>query len=270
MGQLAQHGDGRQVQGVAGVGLKGADTPLAEDDVLVAAGHDVFGAHQPLLVGGGHAAFDHDGLVLMAHGLQKVEVLHVPGADLDDVHVLEQGQLAQVHQLRDNGEAGLLPGHLQVLQTRGAQALEGVGGGAGLEGAAAQHGGAAGLDGLGDGHHLLLGLHGAGAGHDGQVAAADLGVAHLDHGVLGVELAVGVLVGLLDALDIIHDVQGGDQVDVQLGGVAHQAQNGVGLADACVDGNALFLQPGDQAVQLVTVGILFQNDDHNVFLLRCS
>ena len=43
---------------------------LAEDHILIAAGHDVLGAHQPLLVGGGHAPFDHDGFVLMAYGLE--------------------------------------------------------------------------------------------------------------------------------------------------------------------------------------------------------
>ena len=199
----------------------------------------------------------------MAHGFQKVEVLHVPGADLNHIHVLEEGQLAQVHQLRDDGEACLLLGHLQILQARGAQALEGVGRGAGLEGTAPEHGGAAGLDGLGDGHHLLLTLHGAGACHEGQVAAADLGVAHLHYGVLGVELAVGILVGLLDPLDVLHDVQRGDQVNVQLGSVAHQAQDGVGLTDAGVDDDALFLKPGDKTFQLVPVGVLFENDDHD-------
>ena len=223
VGQPAQHGDAGQVQGVAGVALEGADAPLAEDHVLVAAGHDVLGAHQPLLIGGGHAPLDHDGLVLMAHGLEQVEVLHVPGADLDHVHVLEEGQLAQVHQLRHDGEAGLLPGHLQVLQTRGPQALEGVGGGPGLEGAPPQHGGAAGLHRFGNGHHLLLALHRAGARHQGQIAAADLGVAHLHHRVLRVELPVGILVGLLDPFHILHDVQGGNQVDVQLAGITHQS-----------------------------------------------
>ena len=203
----------------------------------------------------------------MAHGLQKIKVLHVPGADLDHVHILEKRQLAQVHQLRDNGQARLLPGHLQILQARGAQALEGVGGGAGLEGTAPQHGGAAGLDGLGDGDDLLFGFHGAGTGHDGQVAAADLGVPHGDDRVLRMELAIGIFVGFLHPLDILHDVQSGDQVDVQLGGVAHQAQNGVGLADAGVDDDALVLEPGDQAFQLVAVRVVFENDNHDEFLL---
>ena len=81
------------------------------------------------------------------------------------------------------------------------------------------------------------------------------------------ELPVGVFIGLLDPLHILDDVQGGDEVDVQLGGVSHQAQDGVGLADAGVDGDALFLEPGDEAVQLVPVGVVLQNDNHGGFLL---
>jgi hypothetical protein len=39
------------------------------------------------------------------------------------------------------------------------------------------------------------------------------------------------------------------------------------VTHAGVDGNILVLQPGNQAVQLVTVGIVFQNDDHVEILL---
>ena len=46
------------------------DRAIAHRVHSIAAGHDVLGAHQPLLVGGGHAPFDHDGFVLMAYGLE--------------------------------------------------------------------------------------------------------------------------------------------------------------------------------------------------------
>ncbi|MPM82910.1 hypothetical protein SDC9_129972 [bioreactor metagenome] len=176
--------------------------------------------------------------------------------------------MGDVHQLGDNGKTRLLPGDLQKIEALSAQPLEGVGGGAGLERAAPKHGGAAGLHGLGDGHHLLLALHGAGTRHNCQRAAADLGVPDLDHGVLRVKFAVCVFIRLLHPLDVIHNVKRGDQVDVQLGGVAHQSQNGVGLADAGVDGNALFLEPADEAFQLFAVGIALENDDHDGFLLK--
>ena len=90
MGELAQHRDAGEVQCVAGVGLEGADAAFAEDHVVVAPGHDVLGAHQQFFVGGAHAAFEEDRLVQFADCLEQVEVLHVAGADLDDVHVFEE------------------------------------------------------------------------------------------------------------------------------------------------------------------------------------
>ena len=176
--------------------------------------------------------------------------------------------MGHVHHLCDDGQAGLCPGGLQKLQTVLAQPLEGVGGGAGLESAAPEHGCTAGLHRLGNGHHLLLRLHRAGPGHNGQISSANLGVPHLDHGVLGVELPIGVFVGLLDPLHILHNVQGGDQVNVQLGGVAHQAQDGVGLADTGADGDSFLLEPGDQSLQLVRIVVALENDNHNKFLLK--
>jgi len=65
MGRIHHHGqmrfhlderNRRNIQRVAGVCLKRADAPLAEDDALVAPGHDIFGAHEQLLQGVGQAA----------------------------------------------------------------------------------------------------------------------------------------------------------------------------------------------------------------------
>ena len=56
VGELFNHRHRGQVEGVAGLGLKGADAALAEDDILVAACHDVLGTHQPFLDGVGKAA----------------------------------------------------------------------------------------------------------------------------------------------------------------------------------------------------------------------
>ena len=87
-------------------GLKGADAALAEDNVLVALGHDVLGAHHKLFQRVGQAAFEQHGLFLAAHGLEQLKVLHVAGTHLDEVHVLEQGQVLGVHDLGDDGGAG--------------------------------------------------------------------------------------------------------------------------------------------------------------------
>ena len=55
MTQLMQNGHCGQVQGIAGLGLKGTDAPLTEYDVLIALAHDILRAHQKLLEGVGQA-----------------------------------------------------------------------------------------------------------------------------------------------------------------------------------------------------------------------
>ena len=107
VGELLHRQHGGEVQGVAGIGLKGADTPLAEDDPVVAPGHDVLGAHEPLLNGGGQAPLEQDGLGGLAKLLEQVEVLHVPGSHLNHVHAhLEHLHVVGGHDLGDDGQAG--------------------------------------------------------------------------------------------------------------------------------------------------------------------
>ena len=112
VGQLVEHGHGGDVQGVAGVVAEGADAPLTEDHPLVAAGHDVFGAHQQLLQGVGQAALEQDGLVHLAQLPKQVKVLHIPGTHLQHIHILKQRQVCHAHDLGDEGQARLLPGDL--------------------------------------------------------------------------------------------------------------------------------------------------------------
>ena len=62
--------------------------------LLVAAGHDVFRAHQQLLERVGKAALEQDRACLdRAQLLQQIEILHVARADLNDVNILEQRQM---------------------------------------------------------------------------------------------------------------------------------------------------------------------------------
>ena len=87
-----------------------------------------------------------------------------------------------------------------------AQALEVVGAGARLEGAAAQHGGAGLLDGVGDLDDLFAALDAARAGHDDDLVAAD---AHLLPSTSMTVLSGRVvrlrqLVRLLDAHGVQH------------------------------------------------------------------
>jgi hypothetical protein len=57
MAALFDSGDNGEVEGVAGKIGEGAHAAFAEDDVVVAFAHNVFGGHQEFIEGGGHAAF---------------------------------------------------------------------------------------------------------------------------------------------------------------------------------------------------------------------
>ena len=76
------------------------------------------------------------------------------------------------------------------------------------------------------------------------------------------EFPVGVLVGLLDALDGFHDVQGHNALDVHPGGVAHQAHDGVVLANGHVGFQPHAVEPAVEELHLLPLRGLFQNDDH--------
>ena len=51
MRQLMEHRNCRQIERVSSVGIERADATFAEDDVLIAFGHDVFRRHQEFLEG---------------------------------------------------------------------------------------------------------------------------------------------------------------------------------------------------------------------------
>jgi len=170
---------------------------------------------------------DHRRLGAAPHLLEEVEVLHVAGADLDHVHpVLEEGvQHAHVHELGDDGQAlGVrrLAEHLQPLH---APPLEGVGAGAGLEGAAAHETATRGLDPARGLAHLLRGLHRAGPGDDLDLFPAQGNAFDVDDGVLGMGIAGDDLVGLLDAQHLLHPGEGADGVLIHAGDVADGADH---------------------------------------------
>ncbi len=90
---------------------EGSDAAFAEDDFAVAAGEDVFGGHEPFLDGGGEAAFEEDGLSGFADFKEEVEILHIAGADLDDIGVsLDDVDVAGVHDFGDDGHVELVAG----------------------------------------------------------------------------------------------------------------------------------------------------------------
>ena len=267
MRQLVQHRHGRKVERVAGVIVERADAALAEDDLLVAAGHDVFRAHQQLFERVGQAALEQDRLVRLAKLTQQVKVLHIPRADLQNVDVVEQWQIGDAHDLGDDGQARLLPGDLQQLKALGLESCEIVGGRAGLERAAAQHVRAGRLDGLRHGDDLPLRFDGARPRDHAEIAAADLHIADLYDGIVGVIFAVAALERLGHALDTVDDVEAGDKIHIDARRVADESEDRLIIALGDVDVQAKIFQPADELVTALLGDAVLQDYDHNVILL---
>ena len=262
VGHLVQHHHTGKVEGVAHAGLKGADAALAEDDVLVALSHDVLGAHHELFQRIGKAALEQHRLLLTADGLEQLKVLHVAGTHLNEVYILEQGQVLGVHDLGHDGSTGGAACQLEQVEALAAHPLEGVGRGAGLERAAAQQGSTGGLHALGTVGDLFLALDAAGARNDREIAAADLHAVHIDDAVVRMELAVGFLVRLGHAAaGLDHRVRQHPALSNGLG-VADEAED-VGVAAlGVVDLEAHAFQLAAEFVDLYVGGVLFQYDDH--------
>jgi fructoselysine-6-P-deglycase FrlB-like protein len=133
-----QDGDRSHVERVACCGLEGSDSALAEDHLAVPLAHDVLGRHQKLGDGRGEATLQEHGALHPPHLGQECEVLHVAGTDLENVRVLgDQLHLARVHHLGHHREPRLGSNLGEQTQRLEAEPLEGIRGGARLEGTAA-------------------------------------------------------------------------------------------------------------------------------------
>ena len=109
VGFLFRDGHRGEIERVARVRFEGADAALAEQDVRVAVGEDVFGGEQPFLDVLAQAALEQDRLAGSRGGDEELEVLPVAGADLQDVRVL--GDVVDVmfaEHLGDDLQAGFL------------------------------------------------------------------------------------------------------------------------------------------------------------------
>ena len=132
-------GDYGQVQSVAGKVGEGTDAAFAEHDVVVTFGEDVFGGHEEFVESGGHAALKKDGEFGAAGAFEERKVLHVAGADLDDVGIfLDEVERFVVDGFGDDAETELLANLGKNFQAGETEALKRVRRGAGLVGAAAE------------------------------------------------------------------------------------------------------------------------------------
>ena len=243
VGHLVQDGYGGNIQGIAGAGLEGTNAPLAEDNVFVALAHNIFRAHQKLLQCVGKTPLEQDRLFGLAQLLQKVKILHISGAHLNNVYIVEKLQSADVHDFCNNGKTCDLFGFQKQVNALSLHTLKRIGRGAGLESTAPKDLCASLLDGCGNLNDLLFRFYAARACNHGKMTAANAHITDLNHRVLGVEFAVGLLIGLRHPLDRLHDLQTAQQLHIYPGGIANEAKDGYFLTFGNMHIQVHVLQP---------------------------
>jgi len=231
MAAFVDGGDNGEVEGVAGEIGEGADTALAEDDIVVALAHDVFGSHEEFVERGGHAAFEQHGFPGAAGALEERIILHVARADLDDVGPLfDEVERFVVDGFGDDAEAVVAADLVKDFQAGEAESLEGVGRSARLEGAAAEEADTGGLELFGDSEALLFGFNGAGAGGDGEMRAADEDVSRgsgdADDGGFGFDFERNEFIRLGDGNTFDDAGHGFEDAEVERAFVAGDADSG--------------------------------------------
>ena len=267
-------GDGGDVEGVAESGFKSLDAALAENDFAVALREDVFGGHEPFGDGAGEAAFEEHGLARFADLEEKVEVLHVACADLEDVGVaLDDGDVTGVHHFGNHGHVVLFAGVAEPFEGFLAVALEAVGRSAGLVGSAAEDGGAGGFHFAGQlmDHGFFFGGAGAGDGEamgapDGNGAALRAG--DFDDGVFLVELAAGEFVGLHDRQDLFDAIDGFEVLGINPALLADDADDGAELSAREVGLKAQGFNLRNDVIDESFGGFRFEDDDHGRSVLK--
>ena len=139
--------------------------PRSQSMTWVARAQDVFGRHEQLLDGGGHAALEEDRACRLAHRCSSAKfcMLRAPIWSMSAYSATRSTSPAQ--DLGDHGQAGGFAGLREELQPLLAQTLEGVGRRARLERAAAQDDAPASLARRASSDHLLA-LHAARARDD--------------------------------------------------------------------------------------------------------
>src|SRR5271170_7147771 len=116
MGKLVDNGNRGNVQSIARVSFEGADSALTQNDIVIPTGHDVLGGEQQFLESRGNPALQQDRLLHLPQFAQQIEILHIAGADLQNVNIgCHDVDLRNLHDLADDEQFETVAGLPQQL-----------------------------------------------------------------------------------------------------------------------------------------------------------
>src|SRR2546427_4968652 len=227
MRQLLDDGDSGNIQRVASIGLEGANAALAQNHVVIAAGHDVFRRKQQLFESGGDAALEQHRLLDLAQLAQQIKILHIARAHLQDIHVRQhERDLRNLHDFADHQHVETIARLAQQFKSLFAHTLKRIWRTARFKRAAAQYACSGFGNELSNGKELLARFHRTWAGHDYDFIAANLqSVRKFDDGSPGTKAASRKLVGFADPVNLLYAVQHFEITDIEINARAYRCQH---------------------------------------------
>src|SRR6185369_11950610 len=220
MGYLLDQRNYREIQGVAGGGLKGADAPFAKDDMGVSLCKDVFGSGEELLQSGAHPPFQEDRFLYPPDFTEQIEVLHVPCANLEQIRgFCHQTNSIRAHDFGHYGKPRLFACLHKKFEPLLAQSLKGMRTGARFEGSAAQKVGSCFFYRPRRHEYLSFTLHSTGAcDYNRPLSLADFDTADFNYRVFRMKITRHKFIGFrnMDDLHYPRQVANGGVIDVPL------------------------------------------------------
>ena len=263
-----------QIQGVASIWIEGSNSSLAQYHLVISRCHDVFSRHQQFFYSVGQTTLQENGFITTTQLLQKVKVLHIAGTNLNHIHIIEQVQLSNGHELCYYRQACFLLCCQQQVNTLTSQALETVGACSWLKGPTTQEAGTRSLYRLGNSHQLLLAFNGTRTSNNSHRPISNysrsyttLIFSHPHDRILGMKGSAGPLVGSLNPYNLVYHRMYGQTFALHLRSVTYQAQNSMIHTMGNMNVKSQVLQMSNKILFCLFLCIWLQNYNHLFILL---
>src|SRR3990170_2478811 len=263
--QLFENGNGTEIKGIPCSGLKGPDTPLAEDDIMIPLRHDILSRHQEFFYCSRKPPLEDHRLIITPYLCQEPEILHIPCTDLDHICILiDHLDITGIHELSHDQQPCLLPRLSQIFKALKTKPLEGIGRGPGFKRPAPDKT-----------HPLLLDLpcnlqqhlpvlYGTGACNDLDLLPADRHPIDMDNGILRMELPACQLVWLENGDNLLHPGECGKGQLLQYPLIPDGAENRTLFSAGDMDSESKPFQTLLDMPDLLFGGVRPEYDDHKI------
>ncbi len=264
MRKLVHNRDRGNIQRISRVSFERANAALTSNDVVIPASHNVFSGEQQFFKRRRNPALQQDWSFQFSQFAQQIEILHIPRAHLQNVHVRQHHfDLRNFHHLADHQQVELVSGFAQKFKRFESQSLKRIRRATRLECSSPQRPRSSLRHQFCNREELFPRLHRARPRHDQNFFAAHLhAVRKLNHRSLRTKAAPRQLVRRANAMHFHHPAQHFQVARVEIGARAHGGKNGLPLASGAVNRESHFDQVLNHHLNLVFGCGVLHRDNH--------